>query len=116
MKPLAILCFSAVTAALSSCVSTGPSARGHASSPESVAVSSGVGSSYRNAITINARSEAEGVPAEYEWLEAHFPGSKVLGQSLANNAGKAYDVMHVQLASGQKRDVYFDISGFFGKS
>lgn len=75
----------------------------------------GDGSSFATAIVIAAADEGAGVAAEYAWIKAHLPGGRPAGQGLLTHEGKPYDVIHVQLPDGSKRDVYFDISGFFGK-
>jgi hypothetical protein len=55
------------------------------------------------------------VAAEYAWIRLHLPGSHPAGQSLREHDGKPYDVIHLKLANGESRDVFFDISSFFGK-
>ena len=73
------------------------------------------GSSYEKAIFIEEKSETKGVHAEYEWIKKNYPGSKVMGQSLSYKDKKPYDVIHIETAAGDKKDIYFDISGFYGK-
>ena len=73
------------------------------------------GSSYEKAIFIEEKSETKGVHAEYEWIKKNYPGSKVTGQSLGYKDKKPYDVIHIETAAGDKKDIYFDISGFYGK-
>lgn len=73
------------------------------------------GSSYEKAIVITAGSEGIGVQAEYDYLAKTYPGYKKGGQSLNNKDGKAYDVLHITLADGSAKNVYFDITDFFGK-
>jgi len=73
------------------------------------------GSSYENAIVINEQHEGPGVDAEYKWIRQHYPGSKTMGQALANKNGKPYDILTIQTADGTEKKIYFDISNFFGK-
>jgi len=73
------------------------------------------GSSYDKAIFITETSEGKGIDAEYAWIRAQYPGSKVNGQSLNNYHSKPYDVIHITTSDGTAKDVYFDISNFFGK-
>lgn len=74
------------------------------------------GATPATAIEINARSSAEGVPAEYAWIERNLPNAKIERQALVlGDGGKAYDRFDVVLPSGEKRAVYFDISSFFGR-
>jgi len=73
------------------------------------------GSSYEKAIIITKKSETEGVAAEYEWLKSHYTGYKMGDQSLTNYKGKPYDILNITTTNGKKKEVYFDISNFFGK-
>lgn len=67
------------------------------------------GSSYQKAIVVKS------IRSEYEWIEAKYPGSKVVKQALVFNEKKPYDILTVKLADGNEKDFYFDISKFFGK-
>lgn len=73
------------------------------------------GSSYEKAIVISSKSETAGVNAEYVYLRKAYPGYKLARQSLSHKDKKAYDIMSITTADGDKKDVYFDITGFFGK-
>ncbi|HEU4719121.1 MAG TPA: hypothetical protein VFU15_14855 [Bacteroidia bacterium] len=73
------------------------------------------GSSFDNAVVIYEKTEGKGVDAEYDWLKTHYPGYTVNRQSLVTHDGKPYDVLSITTADGEKKDVYFDISNFFGK-
>ena len=55
------------------------------------------------------------VPAEYAWIEAHYPGSQMNMQSLSDCGGSPTDKLHIMTADGRKLVVFFDISSFFGK-
>jgi len=75
----------------------------------------GDGTSVEQAIVIcGAKSEAEGVRAERDYLSEKFPGFDFSGQHLLLPAGRAYDQLDIVLADGSKRSVYFDITAFFG--
>jgi hypothetical protein len=73
------------------------------------------GSSYETAVVIDKDSESEGVRAEYEWINQHYPASQVLGQSLNYYKDKPYDIIDIVNGKGEKLSLYFDISKFFGK-
>ncbi len=73
------------------------------------------GSSFEKAVVIKDKSETTGVSAEYTWLREHYPGYKSLGQSLLYKGKKPYDKLSIQTADGEKKEIYFDISNFFGK-
>lgn len=78
--------------------------------------SGGDGASMATAIVIDAANEADGVAAEYAWLREHFPGARVVNQSLLTPAGDhVYDAIEFTARDGTKHTVYFDISRFFGK-
>ena len=73
------------------------------------------GATPETAIEIKASSSADGVPAEYAWIERNLPGAKIERQALILDNGKPYDRFDVVLPSGESRAVYFDISSFFGR-
>jgi hypothetical protein len=73
------------------------------------------GSSYENAIVINKTSSSEGIEAEYAYLRKHYPGYKLIRQSLQSHNNKPYDVLEIKTAEGEEIKVYFDISNFYGK-
>jgi hypothetical protein len=76
----------------------------------------GDGSSCREAVVIEgADSELEGIGAEYTWLRDHYPGARVVSQSLGSCEGDWTDILSIRTASGNMFDVYFDIEDFFGK-
>ena len=74
----------------------------------------GSGASLQTAITIDADNEMEGVAAEYDYVKQHLPGWTVASQSVANQNGRSYDVLVIQKGS-ETRELFFDITAFFGK-
>ncbi|GAB2177708.1 hypothetical protein [Dongia sp. agr-C8] len=74
----------------------------------------GAGSSLESAIVIEAKNEIEGVRAEYRWIRDHMPGWRSGNQHLLNENGRVYDMIEVS-RGGETREVYFDITGWFGK-
>lgn len=107
MRALAILL---LAAALAACQSTAQ--RTDAAPGQSAAATAGL--SPETAIIIRASSSAEGVPQEYEWIRKQLPGAKIKKQALVMEP-KAYDRFEVEMPDGKIREVYFDISSFFGK-
>jgi len=76
----------------------------------------GDGSACEHAVVIlGARSSFEGIRAEYDWLNKHYPGAEVLGQALARCGEHWADILSIRTAQGETREVYFDIDDFFGK-
>jgi hypothetical protein len=73
------------------------------------------GSSFEKAIVINEQSESKGVDAEYAWLSKHYPGYRTKKQSLTYHDKKPFDIISIVTGSGEEKNVYFDISNFFGK-
>jgi hypothetical protein len=67
------------------------------------------GSTYENAIV------AKSIESEYKWIRTQYPGSQVVSQSLSFKDEKPFDILTVKLAEGSEKQVYFDISKFFGK-
>ena len=72
------------------------------------------GESFETAVIIREKSETKGVPAEYKWINKHYPSAKVVSQSLNFHDKKPYDIIKIRY-KGKTKDVYFDISNFFGK-
>lgn len=68
-----------------------------------------LGSSYDKAIDVQS------VPEEYNWLRQNYPGYKTLQQSLVFEEGKPYDVLKITTSKGITKEVYFNISSFYGK-
>jgi len=86
------------------------------STPASVSsVTARDGSSFEQAIVINAKNEDEGIKAEHSWLREHYPGCRETLQALVPHQGRPYDRIDIVTAEGQSRSVYFDLSSFFGK-
>jgi hypothetical protein len=81
----------------------------------SVSSNGGDGSSFEKAIIINKTNEMDGIAAEYDWIKNHYSGYINLGQELAYNKDKPYDIIKIKTAEGQCKSIYFDISAFFGK-
>lgn len=61
------------------------------------------------------RVVAPSIPAEYAWVKRHYPGAKVVMQSLGRCDGGPADELDVRTAEGNQITLYFDISSFFGK-
>lgn len=76
-------------------------------------------SSVERAVEILAESEVEGVEKEYERISQHYgPEAKTwrtMYQVLIERDGRQYDRLHIELKDGTEKDVYFDITDFYGK-
>jgi hypothetical protein len=80
----------------------------------------GPGDTIERAVIIRgAPNEALGVQAEYVYLAREFGRPRVdwelVGQGLTEHGDRAYDEMHIKLADGTERTIFFDITQFFGK-
>ncbi len=73
------------------------------------------GLSYQGAVVIQKKTETLGVKAEYRWLEDNYPGYKMIQQSLNFHNKKPYDILKIKTANGKTKEIYFDISNFYGK-
>jgi len=78
-------------------------------------VSGGDGSSYENAIVISDCNNQEGVKQEYMEVRKRCGEYRLIRQVLLENEGKMYDKLELELRNGEKIDLYFDITDFFGK-
>jgi hypothetical protein len=75
----------------------------------------GDGSTPERAVDLSAaHTEFEGITAEKTWLDAHFPGARVESQALLSGP-PTMDLLTIKLSSGETREVYFNISSYFGK-
>jgi hypothetical protein len=73
------------------------------------------GSSFEKAIFIDKNSETSGVDAEYAWLKENYPDYQMIRQSLVHHDGRSYDILKIKTKDGVEKEIYFDISKFFGK-
>ncbi len=73
------------------------------------------GLSFDTAIIIKASHESEGVRAEYQWLEQHYPGYTATRQKLRSSDSVRYDIIEIETSEGQNISIYFNINSFFGK-
>ena len=76
-------------------------------------------------IKINAHDHFVGVSAEYAWLQHHYPNCATQKQALTTlelitgrgdyeSSQLHFDRISIKLNDGRKKDIYFDISSFFG--
>src|SRR5437868_3439502 len=68
----------------------------------------GPGSSYTKAVPIYARDGASGVPSEYRYLSAHFPGSKPINHNREFYTDRMYDVLTFATVDGKTSRLIFD--------
>ena len=75
----------------------------------------------QDVIKVNTHAQRPGVAAEYEWMRRRYRGSIKVQQSLrAINVAKSgervvfFDVLTIQQRNGKTKELYFDISSFFG--
>ncbi len=116
MRTISILLVSAII--ITSCSSAGKtisSSVQSASNCSDVFNPSNDGPSYEEAVLTEQSAEREGVPEEYKSLKEHYPGNTFLSQSLRHKEKGSYDVLHTGSRKGEGKDIYFDITGFFGK-
>lgn len=85
------------------------------STTSSVSVADQDGTTYERAVVIIEKTETKGVKAEYKWLSEKHPGYTFISQKLLTKSDKPYDLILIKTHKGEKTEVYFDISNFFGK-
>ncbi len=73
------------------------------------AESTSEGSSPETAIVVGSIGE------EYAWVAQHLPGARLVIQALTYHEERPFDVLTLETESGDQRQVYFDISSFFGR-
>jgi predicted Zn-dependent protease len=115
-KALALL---AIIVVLVSCSSTRKTTTSGTPSPvttsPAAANSGNDGSNYEKAIFIDKKNETDGVAEEYKWLRKNYPGYTMISQSLQHKDKKSYDILHIKTKEGEEKNIYFDITQFFGK-
>lgn len=67
------------------------------------------GSSFEKAIIVKSIKE------EYAYVKKNCINCTMLGQALAYNEKKPFDILRLKNAEGKEVSYYFDISIFFGK-
>ncbi|MBS0633448.1 MAG: hypothetical protein JSS11_16180 [Verrucomicrobia bacterium] len=87
------------------------------------------GLTIEKAVALEAKSQRERVEAQCAWIEKNLPGAHrapaisrpdldegivSFDQELVMYNGKTYSLIHLQMPDGKLRDVYFDLSGYFG--
>ena len=65
-------------------------------------------------LTVETAVRVTSVQAERRWIQQNYPGATVESQALLIDP-VPMDRITIQLPSGATRDIYFDISSFFGK-
>jgi hypothetical protein len=77
--------------------------------------SGGDGSSIKDAVVINASSEATGDRAAYIWLREHYPGSHLQDEgSDYDDTARYYSEIKIVTADGKSRTVFFETTSFWG--
>lgn len=76
-------------------------------------------------VKVHAHTHLLGIRAEYEWLKRRYPGYDRVSQGVTTldllKGGQKYsrdqvhfDLLAIRLADGRDKEVYFDISDFYG--
>lgn len=76
----------------------------------------GNGSSKEKAIIIHGvYTEWEGVDAEYDFLESKYGNYELVSQEFVGEVNNKYDVLTIKLSDGSSKEVWFDVSDFYGR-
>ncbi len=76
----------------------------------------GNGSTQQEAIIIlGAKNEPEGVDAEYDYLDGKYGEYQLVSQEFIGEAVKQYDLLRIQLPDGTDKDIWFEITEFYGR-
>jgi hypothetical protein len=60
------------------------------------------------------KTSLEGISAEEEYIAKAYPGWKKTLQAIVSKDGRHYDVITIVGPGGAKKDIYFDITNWFG--
>lgn len=80
-----------------------------------VTIAGGSGARCDVAIQISAPTQRIGVQAEYDWLEEHRNGYKIVKRAEIDCAGVPNHQLTIVLPDGRHEDVFFDASNYVGK-
>ena len=61
-----------------------------------------------------ALNTAEGLVAERIWLLHTYPGSRIEMRMVVGENDRLYDLVEIITAEGESKNIWFDISDFFG--
>src|SRR3989339_214187 len=87
---------------------------------ERIVFEGGAGESPAAAVVIKgAKDIVVGIAAEYYYLEKKYGRQnvnwKLISQNLLHKQDKHFDLLIIKLVDGSQKEVYFDITEFFGK-
>jgi len=81
-----------------------------------IQIKGGDGSSKEKAIIIlNAKNEEEGVDAEFNYIERKVGYFEIESQAFLDEGDRKYDRMKVVGVIGKKKELWFDITDYYGK-
>ena len=63
-----------------------------------------------------AENEDQGVDREYQWIFEHYGKFRKTGVGLATVEQRKFDVVRVAFPDGTEKEIFFDITSFFGKA
>ena len=73
------------------------------------------GSSQERAAVIHENDTPRGIAAENRWIAQNMPGYRKVGQALIQGQNGIYDRISVVGPHGDRKEVFFEISEFFGR-
>lgn len=73
------------------------------------------GSSQERAVVIHENDTPRGIAAENRWIAQNMPGYRKVGQALVQGQNGIYDRISVVGPNGERKEVFFEISEFFGR-
>ena len=73
------------------------------------------GSSQERAVVIHENDTTRGITAENRWLAQNMTGYHKDGQALIQGQNGIYDRISVVGPNGERKEVFFEISEFFGR-
>ena len=73
------------------------------------------GSSQERAVVIHENDTPRGIAAENRWIAQNMPGYRKVGQALIQGQNGIYDRISVVGPHGDRKEVFFEISEFFGR-
>jgi hypothetical protein len=75
----------------------------------------GDGTSFEQAVLFpEAKSSMDGVPLETKWIREKYPNARKESQAIVNHNGRLYDQITIVTADGAEKELYFDMTTWFG--
>lgn len=67
-------------------------------------------------VPIIAGNARDGYARQTAWISRRYPNSRILSQRTSSCGDAKVDIVTVEEQNGQRRELFFDVSSFYGKT